>query len=83
MKGSSNTKILLRSSKYCFIWSMLAYLHCREDTENGHATRVSNFRRYFNELNNHVFDFSNGFRCSVVRIFEKLENLCRVIADAK
>ena len=74
-------KILLRSNalittknndKYCFIWSILASLH---PCDNDHANRVSNYRLYFNDLNSEHFDFSNGFKCSDVHIFEKLNNL--------
>ena len=33
------------------------------------------FRQYFIELNIRDFDFTNGFRCSDVYIFERLNNL--------
>ena len=84
MNGSSYVKIPLRSSatlkiekddKYCFIWSILAHLHRVADSKNGHPTRVSNYRQYFNELNIQGFDFTNGFKCSDVHEFEKLNNL--------
>ena len=78
LNGSSNVKIPLRSSasinvkntdKYCFLWSILAELYtCDSD----HPKRVSNHKQYFNELNIHGFDFSNGFKCSDVHKFEKL-----------
>ena len=61
--------------KYCFIWSILAKLHPISDSKNGHATRVSNYEPYFNELNIEGFDFSNGFKCSDMYRFEKLNNL--------
>ena len=58
--------------KNCFIWSILASLHpCNKDNPD----RVSTCRQYFNELNIEVFDFSNGFKCSDVHIFKKLNNL--------
>ena len=81
MDGSSYVKIPLRSSailniknddKYCFLWSILAYLH---PCENDHPNRVSNYEPYFNELNIEGFDFTNGFRCSDMYRFEKLNNL--------
>ena len=81
MDGSSYVKIPLRSSaivniknddKYCFIWSILAKLH---PCENSHPDRVSNYMPFFNELNIEGFDFTNGFRCSDMYRFEKLNNL--------
>ena len=81
LNGTSYVKIPLRSNaliniknddKYCFIWSILASLH---PCENDHPNRVSNYKQYFNELNNNSFDFTNGFKCSDVRKFEKLNNL--------
>ena len=84
MDGSSYVKIPLRSSallniknddKYCFLWSILAKLHPISDSKNGHATRVSNYVPYINELNIEGFDFSNGFKCSDMYRFEKLNNL--------
>ena len=81
MDGSSYVKIPLRSSalvniknddKYCFLWSILAKLH---PCENDHPNRVSNYEPYFNELNIERFDFTNGFRCSDMYRFEKLNNL--------
>ena len=81
LNGSSYVKILLRSNalinnknddKDCFIWSILSSLHpCDID----HPKRVSNYGQYFNELNIKGFDFTNGFRCSDVHKFEKLNNL--------
>ena len=58
--------------KYCFIWSMLASLH---PCKNENPTRVSNYRQYFDELNNEGLDFTNGFKCSDLHRFEKLNNL--------
>ena len=80
MDGSSYVKIPLRSSaivniknddKYCFIWSILAKLHPCETNPD----RVSKYMPYFNELNKEGFDFTNGFRCSDMYRFEKLNNL--------
>ena len=74
LNGSSYIKIPLRSSailnienndKYCFIWSILANLH---PCENSHPTRVKIYRQYFDELNIQDFDFTNGFKCSVMFI---------------
>ena len=80
MNGSNYIKIPLRSNailnienndKYCFLWSILAYLNpC-----NNHPNRVSNYRQYFDELNINGFDFTNGFRCSDVHKFNELNNL--------
>ena len=87
MDGSSYVKIPLRSSailniknkdKYCFLWSILAYLH---PCENSHSDRVSNYKPYFNELNIEGFDFSNGFKCSDMYKFEKLNNLTKNIYE--
>ena len=81
MNGSIYVKNPLRSSailnienndKYCFLWSILAYLH---PCNNNHPNRVSNYRQYFNELNIQDFDFTNGFKCSDVHKFNELNNL--------
>ena len=81
MNGSNYIKIPLRSNailnvenndKYCFLWSILAYLHL---CTNNHPNRVSNYRQYFNELNIQGFDFTNGFKCSNVHKFNELNNL--------
>ena len=50
----------------------MAYLH---PCNNNHPNRVSNYRPYFNELNINGFDFSKGFKCSVVHRFNELNNL--------
>ena len=80
MDGSSYVKTPLRSSailniknddKCCFLWSILAKLHPCEKNSN----IVSSYRKYFNELNIDGFDFSNGFKCSDMYRFEKLNNL--------
>ena len=57
--------------KYCFLWSVLAYLH---PCNNNHPNRVSNYRQISKELNIEDFDFTNGFKCSYVQKFEKLNN---------
>ena len=74
MRSSAILRIQI-DDKYCFIWSILAHLHPIADSKNGHATRVSNHRQYFIELNIEGFIFSNGFRCSDVYTFGKLNNL--------
>ena len=80
INDSSFVKIPLRSNalinvknddKYCFIWSGLASLH---PFENDHPNRISNYKQFFIELNIDGFDFSNGFKCSDVHKFEKLNN---------
>ena len=81
LNGSNYVKIPLRSNailnienidKYCFLWSILAYLH---PCKNSHPNRVSNYRQYFDELNIQDFDFTNGFKCSNVHKFNELNNL--------
>ena len=81
MNGSTYVKIPLRSNailnienddKYCFLWSILAYLH---PCNNHHPNRISNYRQCFNELNIQGFDFTNGFKCSDVHKFNELNNL--------
>ena len=81
MNGSNYVKIPLRSNailnienndKYCFLWSILAYLH---PYNNNHPNRVSKYRQYFNELNIQDFDFTNGFRCSDVHEFNEINIL--------
>ena len=37
--------------------------------------RVSNYKKYFNQLNIEGFDFTNGFKTADVKKFEKLNNL--------
>ena len=81
LNGTSYVKIPLRSSAilniqnndiYCFSWSILASLH---PCENDHPNRVSNYKQYFNELNINGLNFTNGFKCSDMHRFEKLNNL--------
>ena len=81
MNGSNYVKIPLRSNailnienndKYCFLWSILAYLH---PCNNSHPNRVSNYNQYFDELNSQDFDFTNGFKCRDVHKFNELNNL--------
>ena len=87
MNGSNYIKIPLRSSailnvenndKFCFLWSILAYLH---PCSNNHPNRVSNYRQYFSELNIQGFDFANGFKCSDVHKFNEINNLSVNIFD--
>ena len=81
MNGANYVKIPLRSNailnvenndKYCFLWSILAYLH---PCNNNHPNSVSIYRQYFNELNIQGFDFSKGFKCFDVHKFNELNNL--------
>ena len=69
----SNALINIKNDdKYSFIWSILASLHpCDID----HPNRISNYRQYFIELNIKGFDFTDGFKCSDINKFEKLNNL--------
>ena len=88
LNGSSHVKIPLGSNailniqnvdKLCFIWYALAYLH---SWNNSYPTRVKNiYIQYFKELNIDVFDFSNGFKCSDIHKFEKLNNLSINISE--
>ena len=87
LNGTSYAKIPLGSSailnvqnndKYCFIWSILASLH---PCGNDHPHRVSNYKQYFNEINLNGFDFTNGFKCSDMHSFEKLNNLSKKIFE--
>ena len=80
VNGFIFVKTLLRSNailnienndKYCFLWSILVYLHpCKIN----HPNRDSNYRQYFNELNIQDFDFTNGFQCSHVLRFNEINN---------
>ena len=79
--GSNYVKLPLRSNailnvenkdKFCFIWSVLAYIN---PCNNNHPNRVSNYRQYFDELNIQDFDFSNGFKCSDAHKFNEINNL--------
>ena len=81
MNGSNYIKIPLGSNailnvenndKYCFLWSILAWLH---PCNNNHPNKVSNYQQFFDELNINGFDFTNGFRCSDVHKFNELNNL--------
>ena len=92
LNGSSYKNVPLRSSaflsiknddKCCFIWSILAKLHPIFDPKNGHSTRVSKYRQCFKELNIEGFDFTNGFKCSDVQKFEKLNSFSNNIIERK
>ena len=83
MNGSSYVKVPLRSSailqietddKVCFLCSTFASLH---PCKNSHPNRVSYYRQYLFELNIQAFDFTNGFKCSDVHKFEKVNNLSK------
>ena len=78
LNGSNYVKIPLRTNailnieindKYCFLWSILAYLLA---CNNSHPNRVSNYKQYSDELNIQGFDFSYGFKCSDVHKFNEL-----------
>ena len=81
LNGSNYVKIPLRSNavlnienndEYCFIWSILDYIH---PCNNNHPIRVTIYKQYSNELNIQGFDFTNGFKCSDVHKFNKVNNL--------
>ena len=63
---------IAKNDKYCFLWSILAYLH---PCENSHPSRVKNYKHYFNELNKEGFEFTKGFKCSDVHKLEKLNKI--------
>ena len=69
----TSTKIFFENDfKTCFLLSTLAGLHpCK--TINPY--RVSKYRQYSDELNLQRFDFTNGFNCSDVFVFENSNNL--------
>ena len=78
INGSSDVKFPLRSSailniqntdKYCFLWSISAFLH---PCKNTHPSRVKSYLHYFNEINFGGFDFKNEFKCSDKHRFVKL-----------
>ena len=52
-----------------------ANLHPIADLKNGHWTRVLNYGQHFNELGFQGFDFINGFECSDIYKFKKVNNL--------
>ena len=68
------------NDKFCFIWSILVHFYT---SNNNHPNRVSNYKQYFNELNIEGFDFTNGFKCSDVHKFEKLNNLSTNIIELR
>ena len=70
--GSNAILNIKNNDKNCFLWSILASFH---PCENDHPNRVSNPKQYFSELNIDAFDFTNGFKCSDMQRFEKLNNL--------
>ena len=78
---SSAISNIQNDDEYCFIWSILAYLPPVAHSRFGHPTKVSNNRQYFNELNIQGLNFTNGFKCSDVHKFEKLNNLSVNIFD--
>ena len=81
MSGSNYVKLPLRSNailiienndKYCFLRSILAYLHpCNKKYPN----TVSNYKHYLKELKIVGFDFTNAFKCIDVHRLENVNNL--------
>ena len=57
---------------YCFLWSILAYIHPIDD--KNHPYRVSKYIPYRNELNITGIDFTNGMKIIDIDKFEKLNN---------
>ena len=84
LNGSKYVKFLLRSSailnnqnnnKFCYMWSIVALLHPITDSKNRRPTGASNYRQYFNELNFNGSDFVNGYKCSNLHRFGKINNI--------
>ena len=69
---SSATLIVENDKKYCFLWSIFAYIH---PCNNNHPNSVSKYRQKFNELNIDGFDFANGIKSSDVHDIEKSNSL--------
>ena len=87
LNGSNYDKIPLRSNailniqnndKYCFLWSILAFLH---PCENSHPSRVRSKIQHYDEIKFEGFDFTDGFKCSDVQRFERRNNLSINIFD--
>ena len=57
---------------YCFVWSILAYIHPIDD--KNHPYRVSKYIPYRNELNITNIDFTNGMKITDIGKFENLNN---------
>ena len=75
---SNATLNIEKNDKYCFLWSILAYLPPFNDN---HSNRVSNYRQFFKELSIEGVDFTSGFKCSGVHKFEKLNSLTSKILE--
>ena len=87
--GSNFVNVPVRSSlimdikidnNFCFLWSKISNLH---PCEKIHPNRLTNYKQNFNELNNESFDFTNGFNCSDLHIFEKINRLSINIFELK
>ena len=66
VKVRTTSSLILKvqiDDKSCFIWSIPAQLHPKADSENGHLTKGSCYRHYFDEINIPEFDFYNGYKC--------------------
>ena len=81
LDGSSYVKNPLKSNaviniknndKFCSFWSYLVSIH---HCESDHPNRVSIYKQSFDELNIDVLDFTNGFKCSDIHKFEKINTL--------
>ena len=88
LNGTSYVKLPIRSNailniqnddKFCFIWSILAYIY----PSYSNPQRVSNYKHHFDNLKIQGFDFTNGFKVSDVKKFEKLNNLSINIFELK
>ena len=72
--------IITNNDKYCLLRSTLVYL---QPCEYSHPSTVTNCIHYSNELNIECFDFANGFKCSDVQKFEKLNSLSINVFEKK
>ena len=70
--GISAVSNIENDAEYCFLWSVLAYLHT---CKNSNTNRVSNYRKHFEKWNNRGFNFTIGIQRSDMHKLEKLKNL--------
>ena len=57
---------------------ILTYLHPLDNTQ---STTVKKYLKYFNELKFDGFDFTNGYKCSVIHKLETLNNIFNSIPE--
>ena len=64
--------LIEKDDKYCILWSTLASLY---KCESSLLNQVSKYRHYFDEIKLVGFNFSSGYKYSIVHKFEKLNTL--------